>query len=358
MSQEEQIKALQAQVQQLVAAVQHQQQVNADQQARLQQLQAAQAPAASAPAAPAASAPSSILTTGSRRPRITAPSTYVGTAAALDGWLQEMQQQFAWYGVTSEADRISMGAGYLRSVALDWWASLEAAEKPGTWDAFTTALRERFQPLSAAALARRQLDVLRQGQNQSVHEYIAAFRRLAVSLPSMHEEDRVHAFVRGLRPAIAQQVLLQRATTVKKAIEVATFAGSISSAAAAPGAAAAQCAPAPAMEVDALTFAGIEGLENETANAPGVAAAAPAASEVTQLRQELNALRAALRDRRPGPGPNLATGSERRRRPLPMISHLSPQQVKEYLDAGKCFGCGSNQHQYRACPQRGSAPGK
>jgi hypothetical protein len=27
-------------------------------------------------------------------------------------------------------------------------------------------------------------------------------------------------------------------------------------------------------------------------------------------------------------------------------------QVQEYMDAGKCFGCGSTDHQSRKCPKR------
>src|SRR4029077_5800551 len=129
--------------------------------------------------------------------------------------------------MTDEAARIHMGAAHLRSVALDWWSSLSAAERPPTWDLFAAGLRARFQPLSQATLARRQLDVLKQGPIQGVQEYITAFRRLLTSLPDMHESDRVHAFVRGLRPAIAAQVLIQRAATLAKAIEVATFVGGL-----------------------------------------------------------------------------------------------------------------------------------
>ena len=145
---------------------------------------------------------------------------------------------------------------------------------------FVASLRSRFQPVSATEVARRQLDQLRQGPTQNVNDYVAAFRRLLVAIPNMDEGDRRHCFVRGLRPAIANQVLIQRASNLTQAIEIATFVGSVSSSAG---------GGLPAVGDAPMELSGIEGLEPETG-----------ALDPQVLVKELNALRAAYSNRAGG----------------------------------------------------------
>ena len=129
-----------------------------------------------------------------------------------------------------------------------------------SWDLFVSSIRARFQPVSTAAVARRQLDQLRQGPTQNVNDYVANFRRLLVAIPNMEEGDRMHCFVRGLRSSIANQVLIQRASNLTQAIEIATFVGSVGSSmgvGSVPGAVhSAEAAP--------MELSNIEGLEEET----------------------------------------------------------------------------------------------
>ena len=67
--------------------------------------------------------------------------------------------------------------------AWDWWAHLGAAA-PAGWTALVDALRARFQPVTSAETARAKLASLAQGK-ASVNEYISAFRRLLVAVPTM-----------------------------------------------------------------------------------------------------------------------------------------------------------------------------
>ena len=51
------------------------------------------------------------------RPRLQAASTYDGrSAAALDGWLRELQQQFDWYRMNDDASRLQFVGALLKGV--------------------------------------------------------------------------------------------------------------------------------------------------------------------------------------------------------------------------------------------------
>ena len=74
---------------------------------------------------------------------------------------------------------------------------------------------------------------------------------------------------------------------------------------------------------------------------------------------------AAMREFRKGPpstsapsGGQRAEGGRSFQRRLPIVPHLTPDQVKEHMAAGKCFGCGSKEHSARGCPKRKMINGK
>ena len=104
----------------------------------------------------------------------------------------------------------------------------------------------------------------------------------------------------------------------------------------------------------------IEGLEKDTTDDDGFVP-----------RSELKLLLAAMQDsRRKGAGAGSSNGSSSSgsggsnrhvrfaggQSRLPIMPHLTPVQVKEYMDAGKCFGCGAKDHTSRGCPNRKKGP--
>ena len=341
----QQMQQMQAQIQQLSAALQHQQQ---------QQQQQAAAAAAAAAAAPAA-APSI------RRAKIPAASNFSGTASMLDGWLREMKQQYDWYQYTADAEQVAMAAAQLRGTALDWWSALNAAELQtlrASFPLFEQALRARFQPVNSAQTARLALDCLRQGAKQSVADYTSAFRRLLVSVPDMSEADKVHRFVQGLRGHAQQQLIVHGVDTLDKAISMAARVGSLGLFAASSAAAAgySQSSNGSAMDVSALGLHAIEGLEPETDVADDDDAAAPVTrSELQKMHRQLLL---AMQQHRSGAGN--AAGNRGGKRPAsgrgpargpPRVPGLTDQQVRERLDGGLCFVCGEPGHRKFDCPQ-------
>jgi hypothetical protein len=317
------------------------QQQMAAMQAHMQQQAAAAAQAQHAPAAPVHHTP---------RPRIAVPSQYSGASgAALDGWLREMHQQFEWYQMTTTADQVRLACTNLRSTALDWWASLTPAESAAvaaSWAAFEQALRDRFQPVNSAQTARLQLDSLRMHTRQTVQEYIAAFRRLLTAVPSMSEDDRVHRFVQGLTPPLRAHLNTHGVTTLAAAIAMAARVGSLS---ALGSTAAGGSAPMDVNHIDVDSSDSDDDAGAASHHAPD----APVTQR--QLQQLLHAVQANRSSSARGRGNSRQAQNTRGRevhRNLPRIPHLTPIQVKEYMEAGKCFTCGSTEHRGRDCPKR------
>lgn len=291
------------------------------------------------------------------QPRLPSPPTYDGKASALDDWLAALQRQFAWYAYATpaqDAQRLRFAAGFLTGAASDWWEHSGAAT-PQNWTAFVAALRARFQPVTSADAARAKLASLTQGK-ASVNDYVAAFRRLLVAVPDMAEADRLFQFTRGLRPAIATQLRVHGVKTLDAAVEMAARIGSLVELSALAGATSSASAPSAPMELDALL--NVEGLERET-NAGPVPTVPGPHTPVTQAQfaELLNAMREQRRARPAGAGAEgqaRPKGLDPRDRRLPRIPHLTPVQVKEYMDNGKCFSCGSKEHTSRGCPQNPS----
>lgn len=304
-------------------------------------------------------------------PRLGAPPTFDGKASALDSWLAALTRQFAWYAYETpahDASRIRLASSALTADAWAWFENLPNNDPARQqWDAFLTALRSRFQPVTSAENARAKLRVLQQGKS-SVNDYISAFRRLLVSVPTMGEDDKLFAFVAGLQAPIATQLRIHGVKTLDAAVDMAARIGSLgemglvlSAAHRAAASSSSSSSHAP-MDLDALLQmdgGGIEGLEQDTA--AGAGAGEEVDAPVT--RAEFTQLLQAMREQRRGPSSSKSTSrsndrGDRRGAPRgpPKIPHLTDAQVKQYMEAGQCFGCGSKEHRAINCPKRRIGP--
>lgn len=276
-------------------------------------------------------------------PRLPAPPAYDGrTAGGVDVWLRELRKQFDWYGANMQTDaqRIRFGAAHLSGVALDWWESIEL-HRPVTWAAFGDTLRTRFQPANSADAARAQLDRLRHGSHQLVHEYTVEFRRLLTALPKMEEGDRVYRYVSGLQPRLAGLVRLQGPTTLADAI---AFAARVDGTMTAPEAAGASSAASGSLSSAAGSSHGSGGAVGAVAGGSDAmdlnavwAIVASMREEQARSQVELHALRAAV-----GTGGGAP----------PRVPFVSNVQIQERRDRGACFACGEVGHRKFDCPNR------
>jgi hypothetical protein len=332
----------QAAVQQMVS------QMLAHQVAQLQQQHAQQLQQALANFAPPAAAAAPAAAPHTPGPRLPPPAVFEGASAKLDEFIADVEQQVAWYTLPA-AEVTRFAAGFMRGAARDWWVALQAP--PADWAGMTVALRARFQPINSADTARAKLLALSQGK-RPINDYIDDYRRLIVRVPSMSADDRFFQFRRGLRPAIAMQLDMQGITTLDLAItRAAQIGGRLEGAAqqAASSSSNNSNHHAP-MDLDAMDS--VDGLERDTA-----------ADDAPITRSEMKLMLAAMQDKRcqGGSSSSSSGGGNRGNRNvrfaagqsrLPTIPHLSPEQVKEYMDADKCFGCGSKEHRSRGCPKR------
>lgn len=352
----QQISDLQRHMLEQMAALQQQVVAGASAAAAAAVAAAAPAVAAAAPG-PAATAP---------RGRLPSASTWDGTASTLEGWLREMQQHSEYYAHAPGADQVRFAAAHLRSAALDWWATLSTADKNQALQSaqdFTAAVRARFQPVNSADAARHAIVSITQSSKQTVHEYTSRFLSLLVAVPDMAEADKLFHYRRGLLPAVKMQVFVQRSSTLKDAISLATQVGSISQlatasmgAAAAGSGAAAGGGGSAAMELFGMHVEQDTHVADHHSPAFGPAFADASAPVSRADLQHMHAqLLAAMQQSRGGfsggrgGGGWRSNGGQQRRAP---IDHLSPAQLREYRAAGKCFGCGSTAHQYAQCPSR------
>lgn len=283
------------------------------------------------------------------RPRLPAPSAYEGAASRLDDWKAELQQQFEYYGTPVGVEQLRFATAFLKGAARDWWQNL-ALPRPTDMDALIAALRREFQPVTTADTARAKLRALSQGK-ASVHDYVVSFRRLLVSLPDMGEADRLFQFLHGLKPTIAAQLRMQGVTKLDEAIEKATRVGAANEIFGINASVSPSVSSTAPMELDATMLNNVEGLEQETGSS---SQSTGGNSTVTraELQQMLNAMREQRVGRRGGFSQRGGREGQPNARRLPQIEHLSPQQVREYMAANKCFGCGSTEHLSRQCPRR------
>lgn len=288
------------------------------------------------------------------RPKVPAPPCYDGKASALDEWEAELNQQFEWYGTNAEIDRLRFAAVYLKGTARDWWIHLPEAEKGAiaSWPLLIAALKRRFQPVTTAEMARGKLSNLTQGK-ATVHEYVTVFRKLMMSLSDMGEADRLFAFLRGLKPAIATQLRIHGVKSVDAAIEMAVRMGSmvefaaLTAASAAASSQHASSSSAP-MELDEL---GIEGLEKET----GESDSKGDSPDVPVTRAEFQQLLAAMREQRQPYIRQPSAGQSSMHRDAAgrlQYGSLTQSQMDAHFAAGTCFKCGKSGHVARKCSRK------
>jgi hypothetical protein len=144
-------------------------------------------------------------------------------------WLRQFKNYLSAEGVNVNAEEPRLWPifkSYLTDGAAVWADTYEQGVQQGnlpallTYDAIHNAFLAAFETMDPARQARDRLDGL--SQRTSVTEYNTLFNELMLGLNDMHVDDRLHAYIKGLKPAVRVQVELTRPTTLRDAQDLAT----------------------------------------------------------------------------------------------------------------------------------------
>lgn len=165
---------------------------------------------------------SGVLQSADVRPaiKIPEPSKFKGSANESENWLYDVESFLRACGIALDSRQaVDVAVRYLSSNALTWWR-LRRRDDISNWAQFTDIFLKSFALYDSAEDARHKLDHCR--QTSSVRAYVQHFTRYVIDLPEMHEQDKIHRFISGLKPDIRKLVSLQSPGTLSDAIAAAS----------------------------------------------------------------------------------------------------------------------------------------
>ena len=160
------------------------------------------------------------------RLKLPKPPETNGTSPSAINWCYKMETYLQAQNTDLNLpSTVTYAASFLKDSALKWWLRYQQEVAAGkrqpfaTWDAFKQEFIDTFTPVKPDFDARNKLDRL--AQTRSVFDYASHFNTLMLELPNMDEADRVHFFIRGLKPETRMHVVLRKPTTLHEAVELA-----------------------------------------------------------------------------------------------------------------------------------------
>ena len=113
--------------------------------------------------------------------------------------------------------------GTLLQGAAQLWFQREcnAGRRPTTWDELAESLCGRFGNTTKADYAQSQLSSMRQGGNETAHDYALHFEAVLDKIPAYEESWVRNIFVWGLHANIAQEVNMKSPKTLTRAMQLA-----------------------------------------------------------------------------------------------------------------------------------------
>ena len=142
--------------------------------------------------------------------KVEKPETYDGDKARdLDTWLFQVQEHLDLSNIPM-GGRVAYAASLLRSNAALWWReACEANRRPGTWEDFCRAIRDQFRPEDYGRRGRDELATMRQYARESVADFVYRFRATCLRVSDLSEAEKLDRFVRALVQEVRLQVELR-----------------------------------------------------------------------------------------------------------------------------------------------------
>ena len=147
----------------------------------------------------------------------------------VNAWLFSLVLYFsAQTPPPGDETKVAYACSLFRDNALAWWMNVfagDAAVDPAlrvttSWERFQARVMQYFSPEDAVRSNRDRLHSLT--QTKSVADYTYAFNKLIAIIPGIAADELIHAYVRGLKPAVRIEVELRAPTTVEVAQRIAT----------------------------------------------------------------------------------------------------------------------------------------
>ncbi|XP_057746232.1 uncharacterized protein LOC130965490 [Arachis stenosperma] len=95
---------------------------------------------------------------------------------------------------------------YLDGPALDWLCAL-SVDSISRFQQLAKLFEEHFAGSAIYLHDSDYLNTIKQGQNESLKDYMTRFTKVAISIPDLHPEVHLHAIKSGLRPGKFQEII-------------------------------------------------------------------------------------------------------------------------------------------------------
>lgn len=141
----------------------------------------------------------------------------------LDTWLKELRRHCTYYEVGGSLDteekKLAYAVSHLVGGAEAWWETQKIVIR--TYTDFVKAINRRFRSEVDADKAAEELYELRQKEGQSVTAFSDRFMQLLTRVPTMHEDDKMRLFRRGLVANLQQKVKEHKLRSLNEVVELA-----------------------------------------------------------------------------------------------------------------------------------------
>ena len=140
-------------------------------------------------------------------------------------WTHQAGQFLMSAGLTETVQGVFHITNYLTEDAAVWWRLYCQRVERGevgpilNWWTLRILMLEQFTEINRLTTLRDQYDAIK--QTGSVQAYVTKFQSVILELPEKSEEDRVHKFLKGLKPQVQVATRTQRPQTLIDAMKVA-----------------------------------------------------------------------------------------------------------------------------------------
>ena len=150
------------------------------------------------------------------------PPVFTGKSSDdVEVWVQQVDNYLQLLG-GSDSMQVSYVGTLLQGTAQLWFQrECSAGRRPDSWQVLAVALCDRFSNTTKADQAQSTLMSIRQGKNESAHDFSLRFEAVLDKIPAYDETWVRNLFVWGLHANIAQAVNMKNPRTLNQAMKLA-----------------------------------------------------------------------------------------------------------------------------------------